>query len=374
MKKIYYLCYDTPGVMNDWQDFNFINELKNKGIFITKRMISIFSSPSQVLEFISKDLKKTKYDLFMTACDDRSFSDSFFNLLNEVSIPSLLFCCDNLSIPFIHKKFCSHFTLVWLTSYETQYLFDKWGAKSMYLPYAANPILYKPVKGKEINGVSFVGSIYGVRLSKLALISNSDIPINIFGKGVDKNSQSLPIDYLLNNIIEAVQKISSLVRFKIGREALKGSLKKTLQGIFKTYNSMPSVEIKKKMISFDDIPYIYSRSQISLGVTELWNTYLLKNPIHKLHLRTFEIPMSGGLQIIPKSESIKECFEEDREILLYENNDELISKIKFYTRDNNLLLRDKIKKRAYYRSLKCHTWSNRFKNILDEIGIKNEIK
>lgn len=373
MIRILYLCYDTPGVMNDWQDYNFIHEMRSYQVFIEKHMIPITSTPNQVVEVLSHKLSKIKYDLFMTGCDDRSFSDSLFSLLNQFSLPSLLFCCDNLSVPFIHKMFCSRFTLVWLTSNETKYLFDKWNATSIYLPYAANPILYRPINGPEISGISFVGSIYGVRLSKLELLNSTHVPVNIYGKGLS-TSQPLPTKYLKENMSEAIRKTLALARFKIGREALKGAAIKTIQGLKKIPSTEISIEIKNKLISFEEIPNIYSRSQLSLGITELWNTYLLKTPVHKLHLRTFEIPMSGGLQIVSRSEPIEDCYEENNEIILYDNNEELISKINFYTSQKNFRLREKIKVRARNRSLKCHTWSNRFRIVLDRIGINHEIK
>lgn len=44
-------------------------------------------------------------------------------------------------------------------------------------------------------------------------------------------------------------------------------------------------------VSFDEMNRLYSNFALNLNILELRNTYLLKYPVYKLHLRTFEIPM-----------------------------------------------------------------------------------
>jgi spore maturation protein CgeB len=54
------------------------------------------------------------------------------------------------------------------------------------------------------------------------------------------------------------------------------------------------------------------------------------------NLRNFEIPAAGGFQLTERSESILSLFKEDSEIVCYSSNDELISKYKFYIKNDNL--------------------------------------
>ena len=108
---------------------------------------------------------------------------------------------------------------------------------------------------------------------------------------------------------------------------------------------------------------------ISLGVSELWNTYLLENPVHKIHLRTFEIGMSGGLQIVSRNNELKNYFEEDKEIILYSDENEFKDKLLFYTNKDNKKIRDKIKFNARIRSEGEHNWLSRFKKIFEELNL-----
>jgi spore maturation protein CgeB len=114
---------------------------------------------------------------------------------------------------------------------------------------------------------------------------------------------------------------------------------------------------------------IYSNHSLSLNITELRDTYLLKKPIHKIHLRAFEIPMSGGLQFASYTEELASYFEENREIVLYRCHEEMIEKAKFYLNSKNEKLIQNMKMSARKRAESEHTWSKRLQNITLELGI-----
>jgi spore maturation protein CgeB len=120
-------------------------------------------------------------------------------------------------------------------------------------------------------------------------------------------------------------------------------------------------------VPFEEINAIYSNHALSLNITELRNTFNLKPPVHKLHLRTFEIPMCGGLQIAPYVEELSSYFKEDEEIILCRNDDEFVSKSKFYLLPENASLRMKLKLNARKRAEAEHTWNNRFTAVFNKL-------
>ena len=63
-------------------------------------------------------------------------------------------------------------------------------------------------------------------------------------------------------------------------------------------------------------------------------------------------------------------FEEDKEVLFYKNDEELISKAEFYLKPENEEIRKHMKIAARKRSENDHTWFNRYSNVFDNIGIK----
>ena len=161
----------------------------------------------------------------------------------------------------------------------------------------------------------------------------------------------------------------NLIKFSIGRSALKGAMIKSLKSLNKKNITILKKTLNRKHVSFDQISKIYSRSMISLGVSELWNTYLIKKPVHKIHLRAFEIAMSGGLQLTTRTEELKNYFDENKEILLYSSYDEFRDKLLFYSNKKNRKIREKIKINARLRCQNEHTWFLRFKKIFELLNI-----
>lgn len=369
MKILYYFLGSNSN-MSGWQKVNFIDELESMGHQIKSIAINEFKCEENRVDRLKSDLECFKPDLFMTSCDDKILSNCFLDEISRIGLPSLLICFDNLSVPFKHKYSCSHFDLVWLTSWETEDMFKRWGAKTIFLPYAANPHVYKPVSGAEYSSVGFVGTCYGVRKSKIESLIKNDIPVKLYGGNDILNEQINPAKNLLSNIKNASNNALQLTKFAIGRKTLYAAILKSMQNTNVSSDKFNELLLSRGSLSFSEMAHIYSRSAISLGVTELWNTYLLKNPLHKIHLRCFEIPMCGGLQIVSRTEEMSGYFTEDNEIIYYSDVEEMVDKCRFYLKDDNFILREKLKLNARRRAINEHTWSHRFNSIFESLGVK----
>lgn len=355
---ILYFWAEKDRYMDQWQRIHFFDELERIGYYIIVfnplDYCSIEEANDSLLKYINKEHKKP--ELFMTCVPSEFLYPETITIIKNHGIPTLLICFDNLHAPHIHKNIAPLFDLVWLTSMETEYLFKKWGCKTIFMPYAANPYKYYPIKNEEIPAIGFIGTIYGARLEKIKKLTNNKVKCNIY-------SNSTPnINHIYN--VNSLKTFIELSKFPIGRKVLKGALLNRLNS--NDTNTLSENEFLKfyPSVSFDEMICLYSNFSISLGITELRNTYLLKNPVHKLHLRTFEIPMSGGLQLASYSDELASYFENDKEIILYHDSEEMISKSSFYMREDNYNLRLKMKNNAYMRAISEHTWSLRFNKII----------
>lgn len=369
--KILYLRYYSNNNMTHWQDMNFIHELSQYDVDFE---VLNFTNQTQEEIIAQIKLKYDDVDLFLSSCDDEVLSKELMQVIDEKSIPTLLMCFDNLSVPFKHKNCCRFFDLVWITSKETEYLFKKWGAKIIFLPYAANPFVYKPIKGinNKIPGVTFIGSCYGIRRRKIEEILREGHIVNLFGGNSISNEQPNPLLNSLINIPRSLKSAYNLSRFEIGRKCLISAMIKSISSNGHVSDEFKLLDENRIRLTFDEMVEYYSRSQLSLGISELWNTYKLNTPIHKIHLRTFEIPMSGGALITSRTDEMLDYFEDKKEILLYENIEEMNDIMSFYLNDKNEKLLTEIKYQARNRSLKEHTWRNRFGACLKELGGSNE--
>ena len=376
-KKIFYLFPEKRDYIFSWQRSHFIQELEQLGIEF-KLYNPYLVSKGHFEEEVIKELKKNRsdYSLFMTSMFDFQLDESFVKQISDLGIPTLLICWDNLIIPYFHKKLCKAFDLVWLTSFETQDMFNQWGANTIFLPYASNPNVFKPVAGKEIQKLLFIGSSHGGRKEIVSKIASKNILVDVYGKWKKNHHDEKKNCFSLANSQESFQKafrkFNNYWRFDIGRKCLLSSAVKKLGMDNFFYPTIPSnlnynnLNIQGQ-VSFEDMVRFYSQYAISLSIIEYLDTYILKKPVYKLHLRTFEIPMSGGIQIVKRINEIENYFEPNNEILTYDSTEELYEKLNYYLHPDREKLRNIIKLNARKRSINEHTWENRFRVIFNEL-------
>lgn len=86
-------------------------------------------------------------------------------------------------------------------------------------------------------------------------------------------------------------------------------------------------------ISIIEMNRIFQYSKININILTIENRDVN-------NLRNFEIPAAGGFQLSERSDSILNLFKEDNEIVCFSSKEELLSKYKFYLKNENL--REKI--------------------------------
>lgn len=369
MNVIYYFAEDeTP--MTQWQRIHIFDELYRYGVFIEVFNPLKFKSIEEANEKLYTHIieSKNKFDIFMTCVGSEFIFKDTVTRIGQLGLNTLLICFDNFHAPYMHRKIAASFDLVWLTSIETKWMFEKWGCKNIIVQsYAANPYLFKPRVSQQVAKVCFVGTPYGSRSNKINLLTNNAIPCDVYAdsavnKVVEQSKQ--------NKISDKLYFTSKLLSFEIGRKVICGAIlnkiihkdkAELIKNDFLTIN--PSV-------GFQDMLNIYSDYSLSLNITELRNTYVLKSPLHKIHLRTFEIPMSGGLEFSSFTDELAGYFEDGREIVLYNTHEEYISKAKFYLNPKNETLCRNMKLSARIRAESDHTWIKRFDNVLENLGFQ----
>lgn len=361
--KILYFWLNTNSPIHTWQNKHFINELEKKDVkFHVFNPLDFISIEEANIKFISfLKINYHNYDLFLTCEGDSVLYTDTVKYIKSFSIPTLLICFDNLHVPFMHKKNAHLFDLVWLTSLETKYLFNKWNCNIIFQPYAANPLLNRGVNTfNEINVIGFIGSLYGARGAKLKYLIRHHLPCAVYSKKSNPNYKIQINNSLIENTFQHFT-------FSIGRKILLGYALENIKQFCKSTDPFDFNNFINDPVDFNTLINLYSRFSLSLNVTELRNTYNLPNPVHKIHLRSFEIPMFGGLQFAPYSHELSQYFEENKEIILFRSKDEMIYKATEYLSVKNNKLRMELKKNAFLRASRDHTWSNRFSKVFEQL-------
>lgn len=207
--------------------------------------------------------------------------------------------------------------------YDLFFVFDSFyideikrqGAKKVkYLPLATNPNRYKDILVTKQDrfdygyDVCFIGLPFENRVDMFE--SLRDYNLGVFGDGWTK--------YFM----------------------LKG--KKTPS----YYKGKASGEIVNK---------IYLSSKIVLNIHH-------PHSIEGLNTRTFDIPACGAFELVDYKMNVEKHFEIDKEIVAFENINELKSKIDFYLKNDDL--RKTISERGKQKVLSEHTWVHRANDLI----------
>ncbi|MEK9180215.1 MAG: glycosyltransferase [Patescibacteria group bacterium] len=148
-------------------------------------------------------------------------------------------------------------------------------------------------------------------------------------------------------------------------------------------------------ISHDDMLKIFSRSKICLNLTDRKSIFdpsviarlflkksvnrivpdfhfldnlkaVLHFPILHTHARPFELAGCGAFTISGRSEDIGKYYEEGKEMVFYDSPNDLVNKIKYYLAHD--AERVAIARAGYERTIKEHTYEQRFREIFRHIG------
>ena len=370
MKILYYYPeLSTP--MMQWQRVHFFDELARYGIEFEVFNPLLCENIEQAQEEVIKISKNKKFDLFMTClCNEKHIYKSTIEDIKRRGIPTLSFRPDNLAIPLNDKKMSPVFDLIWLTSKDTQYLYDKWGAKTVFLPYAANPFVYKYEVEPSIRRVCFIGNPHGSRTTIINNLTKGGVNVDMFHGGNKKASNdeagikpqwTLPLSSPSHEII-------SRLRTKEGRRLLLGAL---YEKISETGGLIGNEYLGKYPgLSFEGMVENYSKYYLSLSFSSYAKTDVLKRNLPVVNLRNFEIPMCGGIQLCRYSEEMASLFEDGKEVVLYHDREEMIEKAKYYIGSATDREIKEMKNSARMRSENEHTWMNRFRVVFDLLGLK----
>lgn len=359
---ILYYYAETGSLMTQWQRYHFLDELTRAGHQITffnpLKYGSLAEAHEQLISAITKP--NARFDLFFNSSPDHLLPKETVIKIKALGVPSLLVCFDNLHAPWIHKSMAPLFDLVWLTSHETTYLFKKWGCNTIFQPYAANPHFFRHEAGVEIPGAVFIGTLYDDRVHRINQLTGAGIHCTLYSDSLmsrDKaqTGQKLTLSAMALTLVR-------LAAFNPGRRVAMGRILNKIHSDRNRLNRNDYLKISPS-VPFEEVSRIYSNYQLSLNITELRDTFHLNPPVHKLHLRTFEIAMCGGIQIAPRVPELAGYFTDGAEIILCDSHDDFLTRARYWTRPDKESERVKIKRQARFRAENDHTWSHRFQAV-----------
>jgi spore maturation protein CgeB len=137
-------------------------------------------------------------------------------------------------------------------------------------------------------------------------------------------------------------------------------------------------------VDLDEMVKVYNESRINLNLSNSANwdaRYLLSSPralvnrirstktIEQIKARPFEVNGCGAFQLSYYVEGLETYYQIGKEIGIYLDPDDLLTKIKLYLADETL--RQTIAQAGYLRTLSDHTFERRFKKIFARMGLSD---
>src|SRR6185312_10150362 len=247
------ICFfsEINSYMGQWQKPHIFQELESHGHTIHLFNAVAYSTFEQANDELIKYIKTTKinFQLFINSFgSERLFPETVLEI-KRAGIKTLLICFDNLHAPFMHKAIAPNFDLVWLTSIENKDMFKHWGCNIIFMPYAANPNKFAPQYNLEIPRVGFIGSPYGVRAIKINQLLKHHIKCQIYSQAVFDGKVGR------SNFVDLLKSTISLTQFKIGRQIIKGAIKKQFFSSEEvSLINSPDLE-RKPSVSFEQMNY-----------------------------------------------------------------------------------------------------------------------
>lgn len=196
------------------------------------------------------------------------------------------------------------------------------GARPIYCQEAANPAVYRPYDVPREFDVTFAGQKYGDRPDFIRHLCDNRVDVRVWGMGWQPRRGQAPAE------------------------------------------DVPP-EACGSMLSDEELIRLYSRSKISLGFSKVGETHRTDAPIKQVRLRDFEAPMSGAFYLVEYQEEFEDFFEIGREIVCFEDADELLEKVRYYLKHERE--RERIRRAGLARCRREHTWHHRFEMVFDTI-------
>ncbi len=324
------------------------------------RMKEVFST--QLLDAFRREHEKRPFDLFFAYLMDGMVDPAVIEEIRKTSVPTCNFSCNNAHQFYLVEHLSPHFDFNLHSEKDAREKFLSVQANPVWWPMASNPKYFHPVDVPRTVPVSFVGENYAQRARYIAHLLQNGVDAHAYGPGWQHGSRSRwrafakRWKYLLLSTLSATPQ----ARLRASAQLAEHDFRAKVAAAFPGHVHAP--------VSDEELIALYSRSQISLGVLEVYERHDPSLPVvQHLHLREFEAPMCGALYCTGYCDELTELFEPDKEVLTYRNAFELLDKVRFYLDHPDL--GEKIREAGHQRALKDHTYHQRFKQLFQSIGL-----
>ncbi len=344
-------------------DIFFFSANEGRRAFVSKSPSLVTQFTTKLVDTFRREHARNPFDLIFLYLIDGMVDAQGLAELKRFGIPLCNFSCNNAHQFDLVARLAPMYDFNLHAEKDAGVKFRAVGANPLWWPMASNPKYYSPVSVARDVHASFVGGNYGVRARIVRHLLDEGVDLHAYGPGWRWGASTV-LRSQAKRILFRVRATTASNRNTRNRwraEALEHGIRVGLGRRYpdNVHDPVPDQELIE----------LYSRSCLSLGILDVYDGHNpTKQLIRHLHLREFEAPMCGALYLTGFSDELAECFEPDKEVLVYHDTDSLVDKALFYS--NNPDAGNKIREAGRKRALRDHTYHRRFEQLFSSIGIQ----
>jgi spore maturation protein CgeB len=291
----------------------------------------------QLLDMVSKE----KPDLCFFSIFKEELKKEVIKKISGICPTFNWFIDDKWRFDNFSKYWAPYFTWVSTTENSALEKYKKLGFKNVIkTQFACNHFLYKPLDLPKIYGATFVGQPHANREKIVEKLKRKGVNILCWGRGWPNGRVSQ----------EEMTKIFCQSKINLNFTKCSGKITlRSLAGIFLEKDGVSSIKVKNPLSWIDNLKSFIDKQK------------------HQIKGRSFEVPGLKSFVLTDYSQGLEEYYEIGKEIVCWENIDDLSEKIEYYLKNEDE--REKIAEAGYERTIRDHTYEKRFNDIFKIIGI-----
>jgi glycosyltransferase involved in cell wall biosynthesis len=321
-------------------------------------------------------------DLFLSYFYNAHFEPSGFEAIHDLGIPTINFYCNSIYQFDLVDEVASAARWAWHAEKPAHEKYKETGANPVWVQMGANPDAYHPVEGIERKDTAcFVGRHYADRDRLVAELVRAGVPVDVYGSGWTNSESSSGASegktgetYLGRRQYSegSLAAYANVVRQNLKAYGLLGGVRRTyLQWKYRRRTKALDPLIEPVLQGYaQDLVETFNAYEVVLNFSNVWSDGRPGSElVPHVRMRDFEAPMCGACYLTGHTEEITEFYNIGEEIDTYRSAGELVNKTQYYLDHPGEA--DRLRRAAYERATRDHTWQERFKELFQKTGLSS---
>ncbi|BCA54470.1 hypothetical protein W02_16100 [Nitrospira sp. KM1] len=316
-------------------------------------------------------VRSERPDLMMTVLFKEEFDPAVLREAGKHTATFNWFCDDHWRFDTFSRHWAPHFTWIVTTAAGAV---PKYAALGMHhvikSQWGCNHFLYRRSDLPLKYDVTFVGQPHGNRPRIIEALRKAGINVQVWGNGWESGRVDQEI---MINIFN-----QSRINLNLANASVSGD------GTTVSAPALPKASFRHQVSrALDALPFGRSvksltkpwRNDVRIAATARAHAEIQSSATEtyseQIKGRNFEVPGCGGFLLTGKADNLDQYYVDGKEIVTFLHIDDLIAKVKYFLKHEEE--RSAIAHAGYLRTLRDHTYANRFSDIFRQMGMPNHL-